>query len=397
MNTSDYLPDRASGLASDPASGTAAGKPSIEASDAAAGSARGSVSGSAPAPPLAPIRTSDITLVFQGAVKAYVTREGDDFAAHIRRTRKVLPGSRIVVSTWAGAELPPGLPIDAVVQSPDPGALAPLKLDEYKANNVNRQLVTTRAGLAAVTTPYAVKLRTDSFLEHAGFLDHFQEQRVLDGGRERLLASSFFTLDPALFERLPYHLSDWFQFGPTPLLQAYWAAPPMDGKDARQYERQPHAPGSTLFERRFRARWAVEQQLCMPFAQARGYACPRYLNDVSAQVMADYRRFLGHEVMLLDPWQIGLRFDKYGWVGASAFQRLNNLMHLDWLLLADPALAGREGAPALRRLIARRQRHKRLAQLAFRHSAALHPLLFDPQRPHHPLRRLAARAIRRLA
>jgi hypothetical protein len=353
------------------------------------------MTGSAPFPALAPIRTSDITLVFQGAVKAWVTREHEDFAANVRRTRKVLPGSRIVLSTWAGTELPPGLRIDAVVESPDPGPLAPLKLDERKANNINRQLVTTCAGLAAVTTPYAVKLRTDSYLEHAGFLDHFLEQRLRDGGRERLLASSFFTLDPTLFERLPYHISDWFQFGPTALLQAYWSAPPMPGKDARQYERQAHAPGSTLFERRFRARWAVEQQLCIPFAQARGYACPHYLNDVSPAVMADYRRFLAHEVMLLDPWQIGLRFDKYGWVGTSAFQRLNNLMHLDWLMLADPQLVGREGAVQLRQLIAQRQRHKRLAQLAFRHSTALHALLFDPQRPHHPLRRLAARVVRR--
>lgn len=343
------------------------------------------------------MKTADITLVFQGLFKPYVTREHENFARNIRLTRKVLPGARVILSTWAGAELPPGLALDALVESDDPGALAPLKLDDHKANNVNRQLRSTRAGLEAVDTPYAAKLRTDAFLEHAGFIDYYREQTVLDGGHQRLLASSFFTLDPTMFERLPYHLGDWFQFGPTPLLRAYWAAPPMSSRDARQYEHQAHPPGSTVLERRFRARFAVEQHLCLHFAHARGYAVPRFLNDVSDAVLSDYQRFLAHEVMLLDPWQIGLRFDKYGWVGNSPFQRLNNLMHLDWLALANPMLAGAADPEAVHALIEARRRQKALARLAFHHSRVLHGLLFDARRPHHPVRRLAAGIVRRLA
>lgn len=344
------------------------------------------------------MKTSDITLVFQGVFKPWVTREREDFARNIARTRKVLPGARIVLSTWEGVELPRGLPVDAVVESRDPGGLAPLKLDDCKPNNVNRQLVTTQAGLAAVSTPYAAKLRTDCFLEHAGFLDFYLEQRALDGGRERLLASSFFSLDPTLFERLPYHVSDWFHFGPTELLRAWWSAPPMSMDDAQYHETHPHAPGSTVFERRFRSRWAVEQHICMAYAGSLGYACPRFLNDLSDAVLPDYRRFLGHDMMLLDPWQIGLRFDKYGWVGGSHFQRLNNLMFLDWVALVDEAaqLSGSVGPAGLRRLIRDRQRQKALARLAFRHTSALHAMLFDPTRPHHPVRRMVSGIARRL-
>lgn len=342
------------------------------------------------------MKTTDITLVFQGVFRPWVTREYENFARNIALTRRALPGTRIVLSSWEGVELPPGLEPDSVVESPDPGGLAPLKLDDTKANNVNRQLLTTQAGLAAVRTPYAAKLRTDCFLEHAGFLDWYLEQRAVDGGRERLLASSFFTLDPALFERLPYHVSDWFHFGPTELLREWWAAPPMSMEDAQYHETHPHAPGSSIFERRFRARYAVEQHICMGFAAGRGYTCPRFLNDVSDAVLADYRRFLAHETMLLDPWQIGLRFDKYEWVGNSAFQRLNNLMHLDWLALADPELSSQKEPDQLRRLIRERQRLKARARLAFRHSSAVHDLLFDPVRQRHPVRRLAGNIARRL-
>ena len=343
------------------------------------------------------MKTSDITLVFQGVFKPYVTRERDAFAFNIKLTRKVLPGARVVLSTWEGTDVPPGLHVDAVVLSKDPGPLAPLKLDDDKANNINRQLATTQAGLAAVTTPYAAKIRTDCFLEHAGFLDFHAEQLKRDGGRERLTACSFFTLDPTLFERLPYHLSDWFQFGPTELMRTYWSAQPLSAEDARYYEAQPHPSQSSFFERKFRARFAVEQHICMQYAATLGYTCPRFLNDVSDTVMRDYYRFLAHEVMLLDPWQIGLLFNKYAWVGGSPFQRMNNLMNLDWIALQEPQLTGYGDDPGqLRRMIAERARKKNLVRLAFRRSRFLHSLLFDPKRNGHPVRRVASRIARML-
>jgi hypothetical protein len=103
-------------------------------------------------------------------------------------------------------------------------------------------------------------------------------------------------------------------------------------------------------------------------------------------------------MMLLDPWQIGLRFDKYGWVGSSHFQRLNNLMFLDWAALVDGGARPTAGSSAaeLERLIGERQRRKALARLAFRHTSVLHAMLFDPARPRHPVRRLASRIARRL-
>ena len=70
------------------------------------------------------MKTSDITLVFQGAFKPYVTREREAFLRNIRLTRQVLPGAQVILSTWEGTDLPPRLGVDAVVLSPDPGPLA---------------------------------------------------------------------------------------------------------------------------------------------------------------------------------------------------------------------------------------------------------------------------------
>ena len=117
------------------------------------------------------MRNADITIVFQGAFKPYVTQGKESFLRNVRKAKRVLPGAKIIVSTWKGAEIPSGLVVDDIVFSEDPGALPPLKLTDDKPNNANRQLLSTQAGLAAVTTPYAVKLRSDCYLEHAGFLD----------------------------------------------------------------------------------------------------------------------------------------------------------------------------------------------------------------------------------
>jgi hypothetical protein len=324
------------------------------------------------------MKMSDITIVFQGVFKPYVTRDGEAFARNIAFTRKVLPGARVILSTWEGADVGPRLKVDKVVLSEDPGPLAPLKLSDTKPNNCNRQLRTTQAGMAAVETPYAIKMRTDCWLEHAGFLDFAAEQQKRDGGRERLLACSFFTLDPTMFERLPYHISDWFHFGRTETLRQYWSAPPLAPEQARHYETLAHTPDATLFERRFRAAFAVEQHLCLPFAAARGYGCPRFLNDATPAVLSEHARFVANETMLLDPWQIGLVFDKYRWAGGSSFQRMNNLMHLDWLALQEKPLAMQEDAAGLRLILAERARQKAAMRAAFRRSRPLHALLFDP-------------------
>lgn len=340
---------------------------------------------------------SDVTVVFQGAFKAHAPRDGKPFAQILKRTRQALPGAQIVVSTWAGTEVPGLFGIDHVVHSVDPGALAPLKLTDDKANNINRQIVSTRAGLAAVQTRYVVKMRTDCLLDHAGFIDFFVAQARRDGHERRIVAGAFFTLDATVLERIPYHVSDWFQFGLTEVLRDYWRIPLMTPAQGRHYESRVHAPHSNVFERRFRAEFAVEQYLALPYARQRGYLCPQYLNDIRPEVRADYQRFLAQEVLVLDPWHIGLVFPKYTWVNDSLVQRINNFMHLDWLALS-PGHPGFDDAKPefLRALLTRRRRLKALAGRLFDATQPLHGLIFGDSPLSRVVRRQAMRVFRLL-
>ncbi len=275
-----------------------------------------------------PVRESDITVVFQGPV----VHGSGGTAEQIRRTQLVLPHAHYILSTWTGSELA-GIDVDDVVLSVDPGGLSGIKRrdDANEPNNINRQLLSTKRGMDLARTEYAIKLRTDSFLEHTEFLRWFE--RVRAGEPARIVASSLFTIDPTMFEQMPYHVSDWFQFGETPVLQDYWSATFMNEGDATYYERHPYAEHSTFMDRRFRSRLAVEQYVASQYAARLGYKVPRYHNDLCDEVTTGHQRFLAEQFLILDPWQIGLRFPKYAWAYRSSFQRLNCLLFLDWYLL----------------------------------------------------------------
>lgn len=321
------------------------------------------------------ITEADITVVFQGPVLRGTT----DTAALIRQTRRALPRSRYVLSTWIGADVW-DLPVDHVVLSEDPGGLPGIKCRDGAAesNNINRQLLSTHRGLQEVATRYAVKIRTDCALDHAGFLNTFQDiQRT--SAEPRLLASSLFTIDPLMFEQMPYHVSDWFQFGEASALQTYWSAPFMSEQDATFYEHHPHAGHSTFMDRRFRTRLAVEQYLAVQYAARLGFPVPAYHNDVSGHVLEGHRRFLARHFIIVDPWEIGLRFAKYEWAYRSSFQRLNCLLFMDWYrLYLEEGGTPLDAARLSPHVFQARRKQKQTARLLGRLMDKTGPLLIKP-------------------
>lgn len=319
------------------------------------------------------IRGDDITIVFQGPVSA----GPGGTAALVRQTRQALPRSRYVLSTWTGSDVS-NIDADQIIFCEDPGGLPCIKhkgpADEF--NNINRQLVSTHCGLRQAKTPYAVKMRTDCALTENGFVDTYE--RFQRGSRHaRVLASSMFTIDPAMFEQMPYHVSDWFQFGRTSVLQSYWQAPFMSQPDATYYETHGYQRHSTFMDRRFRCRLAVEQFLTMHYAKRYGYPLPRYHNDVRADILAGHERFIAEHVILLDPWDIGLVFPKYEWAYRSSFQRLNCLLSMDWYELYLKH-GGLPVLPELAQGMRFRRGQKRIAKMLSRCMDKAGPLFLRP-------------------
>ena len=278
--------------------------------------------------------SSQITVLFQGSVTSYQGAQSDSFIQNLNRTRCVLPNAQFILSTWEGMDVPQQIDIERIIYSRDPGGLPGIKLDDSKSNNINRQIVTTANGLAAVKTPYTLKLRTDSFLEHGGFIEIYEQYKKLVNHKEYtpIIACCFFTIDPEIYEHMPFHISDWIQFGETEILQKYWDVPLMSKEDATYYERHEHRPFSGYFDKKFRTRLAVEQHIATYYAKKLGYKIPKLHNDNRPTILKSHKKFLANELIILDPWQIGLNFPKYHWAYKSRFASMNCIMYLDWYL-----------------------------------------------------------------
>jgi len=280
------------------------------------------------------IRNEDISIVFQGMLPLETSPEYRPILANIARVRCVFPDSPILLGLWEGCVVPQGLEIDLVVLSKDPGALPSFKKNAlHIENNVNRQIFCSARVLKEVHTKYTLKLRLDCELNHTGFLNYYAKFGKTSDGQERVAIPCFFTVDPRMYEQMPFHISDWFAFGPTVKIQKLWDVPFMSLDDSTYYDRNSFAAHSSYFDKLYRSRFAIEQHVAIHYAQYNGYTTPSFHNDASSEVLLSHDSFVARELLILDLGQFGVNCQKYTKVLRSSFQQLNCLMFLDWYWL----------------------------------------------------------------
>jgi SAM-dependent methyltransferase len=164
---------------------------------------------------------SNISVVVQGPVVGLNHRKPRNRLTQqcVASIRRALPQAEIIVSTWQGMTTD-GLDCDQLVTSEDPGAV--VCDDVYRvSNNVNRQIISTRAGVARVRRPYCLKVRSDLVLNSDEFLRHWGRyplrQWSYKFAAERMLVSAIYSRQYAgkgkRTTRLPFHPSDFLFFG----------------------------------------------------------------------------------------------------------------------------------------------------------------------------------------
>lgn len=330
------------------------------------------------------IKSKKITVVFQGHIDSSAlgsgATDGSDFLYNLAQTKAALPKAKIILSTWNSFEFPPEyntaakLGVDKLILNTDPGGLPNIKFGYDTPNNANRQIASTTAGMALVTTKYALKLRTDSFLNGANLLriyDNYldairrgapqldsdtlssknkaqdkdktsklQKGKKSDRRNKKknkkyspIAVTTFFTIDPNVYEHMAYHVSDWVQFGRRKALQEYWSVKPMTRKNATYFESVDQDSDATFFDNQFRTRLAVEQHITVKYAKARGYDVPSQYNEIDETILKGYNRFLAEHFIVLNLEQFGLSFPKYDWVKDDDFMALNCINHEDWYRL----------------------------------------------------------------
>lgn len=283
----------------------------------------------------APIPPSQVSIVVQGPV---LESEGNVLGAqHSRRMldglRQLLPGSEIVLSTWKGSNHQ-GLTYDILVESDDPGAW---KRGCGRINNVNRQIVSTREGLRACTRQYAVKIRSDCALSHAGFLSCLEagapraERFKLFG--ERITGCQFFFRDPWKLCLL-FHIGDIFHFGLRRDLLDLWDLPLVPGDVGPSFfECLKHGAPRALPYWRRQFRQFEEQHLWTSYLQKRGIEIR--LTHPFAQngaLVFDSELSIANNFAIRSPEQLGLLLPSRLFVTGMADATYS---HGDWSKLVE--------------------------------------------------------------
>ncbi len=161
------------------------------------------------------ISSEKISVVVQGPVDCDMTWRC------LASIRNALPNAQIILSTWEDAVVQ-GLEnfYDDLVLSHDPGMI------DSSVRNLNRQLVSTKAGLALVKRRFILKIRSDMLLVSSTFLRYYgrYEKETYCGQKHRMLITNYYTRNPRIFP-LVYHPSDWLLFGTSEDVKNYYDIP----------------------------------------------------------------------------------------------------------------------------------------------------------------------------
>ena len=175
------------------------------------------------------LASNELTVVVQGPVFGSGAEPAEERLTEraIQSIRRNLPGAEVVLSTWEGADVR-GLAPDVTLFNRDPGVFVHQFKKSRLDNNVNRQIVSTLAGIRAATRPHVLKLRSDCEINHPGFLRYWKKYQErapeLTVFENRIVSGELFARDPVLVSYL-YHPSDVFHFGTQGDMLRLWDIP----------------------------------------------------------------------------------------------------------------------------------------------------------------------------
>lgn len=231
--------------------------------------------------------------------------------------RRYFSGAKVIVSTWEGEQANEFHGPDEFVYSQDPGS-GPRYLTGEQ-NNVNRQIVSTSAGLARVQTRYAVKLRSDLLFVHGKLRKLRELAEATHKARWSFMTGRILVLDRQTYSPLKWpaaglalHVSDQFQFGLSQDLKRFWDIPKMSDSDEAYFR-----PLADLHPNRaiHIPRWRAEQYFWMQNL-SRAFEVnlsTSKWDDLAAHLPTSSEMFFCDNLVPLKSSTLGLRSQKYRW------------------------------------------------------------------------------------
>lgn len=199
----------------------------------------------------------DITFVFQGPI----INEDDATKKSFISVRKYFPDSKIILSTWKNSNFD-NLDFDEKIETQDPGAENYLYKNQKSFNNGNRMILSSYNGLINVKTKFAIKLRTDMYMQSNNLINLF---KILDKSnsnysKKKIIIPSNMAFNPDRSVKLLFHPSDNFFAGLTEDLLDLFNIPLMDNNHMKYFENKKSENSLQLIQR-----YTCEQYLFYSF------------------------------------------------------------------------------------------------------------------------------------
>jgi len=260
------------------------------------------------------ISSSDISVIIQGSYEnCEPTAEGQpSVRLGLASVRRHLPSARIILSTWKGEDIPKDLDIDMLVLNDDPGCKPRGQSINSKPNNVNRQIVSSCAGVRLAKTKYALKMRTDFLLTGTGFLDYFGKYKANNPEykifNDRVMVCMFGTRKPfAKHYNLPFHVSDFSTFGYTDDLLNLYDIPLVTDDEFYYFLHRPNIPRNTFAINRYNA----EQSIIINFIKKNGHHVHcSYSTHIDASICRESELYLVNNFVPLAFSRFGIQPQK---------------------------------------------------------------------------------------
>lgn len=249
------------------------------------------------------LESEEISIVVQGAISQY-TQEC------LSSIRTNFPNAQIILSTWMNSDVE-GLEYDKVIFSEDPGALI---IDDVSGtfNNINRQIISTKAGLDYVDRKYVLKTRTDIIWNNSNILRYFGEYDKHckpKHFKNRILICNYYTRNPNILP-LPFHISDWISFGLKEDIDLFYNINIQSDEEIRWFKN--NKKNQKKFYTNLLAKYVPEQHICLNFIKKFYDVNCSSFYDASKENIRLTEEILANDFVVLNyKKQLNITFPKY--------------------------------------------------------------------------------------
>lgn len=271
------------------------------------------------------ITDKEISVVVQGNIEErYIYK-------CIASIRQVMPNAELILSTWkSDRDKTNNLKCDLFVFSDDPGGEL-LNKKENKLNNINRELVSTMAGIRKATRKYILKIRSNMTVLNLLFLDIYEEKK--EGVyncllKNKILILNYYSRNPRILP-MPLCPSDWIAFGLADDLRLYYDIPLQKKEELLWYKNHRN---KSIFFRDVYSLFAPEQHIFINFLKKNNIKidCKNYY-DINRDNLFLYEMLIAMIFVIVDFDLGSFSFLKYN--PNRYFEKASLISYKDWCIL----------------------------------------------------------------